>query len=471
MIIPPNHIFRGYDLRGVSGKDLSPDIMEILGKAYATFLYRRQINEAVVGRDNRLTSEDYSKAFVKGLRSLGINVVDIGLSLAQILYFAQYRFLSKGGGYISASHNPKEYNGLKLAVGFSDTMITEEIQELREIAQGSRFNGHRRTGSYRQEDVFPSYKADLKKRLPLDCGLKVVIDGSYATPSMFLPDILREAGCEVFEQNTELDGSFPLGTPDPTEHAVLERLAKRVLEDKADLGLTYDADGDRIGFVDHTGRMIWNDVIVALFARDILHHLPGAPIVFNTLCSKAVSDVIAADGGKPVMWITGHSFIKEKVKTVRAPFGGELSGHFFFMDNFYGHDDGAFSTLRLLSFLIRTGQSLKDAVDKLPKYISSPEIKVGCPDAIKFDFVTKKIGGEIKKLYPNAEYVEIDGVRMDTKDTMAIVRASQNGPYITVKFEGRTKEQYEFLRQQLKTMLKSFKELDWSQGVNADIFD
>lgn len=471
MIKIPDHIFRGYDLRGISEKDLSSEAMEILGKAYATFLYQRQINETVVGMDNRLTSEVYKKSFIKGLLSMGIDVIDVGLSLAQIIYFAQYYYQSKGGAMVSASHNPKEYNGLKLAVGFSDTMLSEEIQELRKIAQTGNFHAYNRKSVYRQDDVFPAYKKDLRKRIPLNTGLKVVIDGSCTTPSVFLPDILREAGCRVIEQNTNLDGNFPLGTPDPTEKAVLERLSKRVIEEKADLGFTYDSDGDRVGFVDHTGRAIWNDVIVALFAKDILHFLPGAPIVFNTLCSKTVSDTIAVSRGRPVMWITGHSFIKEKVREVRSPFGGELSGHFFFMDNFYGHDDGAFSTLRLLSFLTRGGKTLKDAVDELPQYISSPEIKLGLADEIKFKVVSENIGPDLKKLYPKSEYVEIDGVRIDTEQTMAIIRASQNGPYITVKYEGKTQDQYNFLKEQLRKILSSYRQINWSLGVNTDAFD
>ena len=189
--------------------------------------------------------------------------------------------------------------------------------------------------------------------------------------------------------------------------------------------------------------------------------------LFNTLCSKATSDAITEAGGKPIIWMTGHSFIKAKVKEVRAPFGGELSGHFFFMDNFYGHDDGAFASLRLLSYLHRTGKSLKQAVDELPVYVSSPEIKLGLPDNIKFQVIKEKITPDLKKLYPNAEYLDIDGIRMDTTETMAIIRASQNGPYITVKFEGKTQAQYDQLKQQVRTILKSQLEVDWSYGVNT----
>ena len=347
-------------------------------------------------------------------------------------------------------------------------MIGEEIQETKQIIHGGNFKSYPKTGELKIADVFPAYKADLLKRVPLrDAKFKVVVDSIAATTGKFLPEIIRATGCEVIEANTTPDGSFPLGTPDPTEREHMERLAQKVTTEKADLGFIYDCDGDRIGIVDEDGRLIWNDVLVALFAKDIVNFLPGSSIVFNTLCSKATSDAISQAGGKPVIWTTGHSFIKAKVKEVRAPFGGELSGHFFFMDNFYGHDDGAFASLRLLSYLHRTGKSLKQAVDELPVYVSSPEIKLGLPDNIKFQVIKEKITPDLKKLYPNAEYLDIDGIRMDTTETMAIIRASQNGPYITVKFEGKTQAQYDQLKQQVRTILKSQLEVDWSYGVNT----
>ena len=318
-----------------------------------------------------------------------------------------------------------------------------------------------------QKDIKQEYIDDLKRRTDTIKRFTVVVDSCCATTGIYLPDILRTFGCEVIEQNTTPDGNFPVGTPDPTEHDVQERLAKRVLAEKADIGFSYDCDGDRLGVVDHTGRLIWNDVLVSIFAVDVLGSLPGANIVYNALCSKQVDEVIRMHGGTPVMWKTGHSFIKAKVRESRSPFGGELSGHFFFMDNFYGHDDGAIATLRLLAYLTRVDKTLAAVIDELPQYVSSPEIKVGCPDAIKFAIVSEKIGGEIKKLYPSATYVEIDGVRMDTEKEMLIVRASQNGPYLTVKFEGKTQEAYDILKKQVSAILHNVPEVDFTTGVNT----
>jgi phosphomannomutase/phosphoglucomutase len=467
----PDHIFRGYDLRGLVDKDLSEKAMEFLGRGYATFLSRRRINESVVGSDNRLTSDIYRKAFIRGLRDCGINVIDFGLGLSQIMYFAQYQYKSKGGCFITASHNPKEFNGMKLATGFSQTMVTEEIQEFKKITKSGKYIKAKKKGSYKKENVFPAYKADLLKRVSIGKKFRVVVDGCNAPGGLFVPNILREAGCQVVEQNCNLDGNFPSGNPDPTEKAVQERLAKGVIKAKADMGFSYDVDGDRMGIVDEEGNLIWNDTLVAIFAMDILDYLPGAKIIFNTLCSKQTPEVIKKSGGVPIMWLTGHSFIKAKVAEERAPFGGELSGHFFFVDNFYGHDDGAISALRILAYLARKKKTLSQIIAELPHYISSPEIKLGCPDKIKFQLIDKKITRDLKKLYPKAEYVDIDGIRFDTKTRMAIIRASQNGPYITVKYESKTKKEYEELKKQLREILHKYKEIDFASGVNTDALD
>jgi len=462
-------IFRGYDIRGVAGEDLSADVYYTLGRAYATFLSQRRINEATVGRDNRLTGEEYSAAFIQGLNDGGINTINMGLSLSQIVYFSSYEFKTKGSAMITASHNPAEFNGLKLGVGYSDTMITEEIQYMRQLVEKGEYSEGQ--GTNRDHDVFPAYKADLLKHFNLKKKWRVVIDACNTTSGKFYPELLRSAGCEVFEQNTELDGNFPLGVPDPTEVEVLERLAEGVKAHQADLGFAYDTDGDRMAVVDHTGKVLWMDSIVALFAMDVLDYLPGAPIVYNTLCSRQVTEAIEHAGGTPVMWMTGHSFIKAKIKEVRSPFGGELSGHIFFMDNFYGHDDGAYASLRLLQYLERKNQTLAEAVAGLAHYVSSPEIKFGLADEIKFEFIDTKIRAEFEKRWPKAKYVDIDGIRMDTEEEMAIVRASQNGPYITVKFEGKTQEQYDAMKRTLKEILSAHPEIDWTQGVNTHALD
>lgn len=467
----PDHVFRGYDLRGLVGPELDAPRVELLAKGYATWLLQRRIYDCVVGYDCRLSSPEFRDAMVKGLTESGISVYDIGMTLSQITYFAGYYFRTKGLVMITASHNPKEYNGFKFGMGYSETMLSEEIIELRDLVKSGKFVARMPKGTVTKKDIKQDYIDDLKRRIDPIKKFTVVVDSCAATTGIYLPDILRSVGCEVIEQNTTPDGNFPVGTPDPTENEVQMRLAKRVVEEKADMGFSYDCDGDRVGIVDQNGRLIWNDVLVSIFAIDVLGSLPGANIVYNALCSKQVDEVIRSHGGTPVMWKIGHSFIKAKVRESRSPFGGELSGHFFFMDNFYGHDDGAIATLRLLGYLTRVNKTLAQVIDELPQYVSSPEIKVGCPDAIKFDVVSQIIGGEMKKLYPTAAYVEIDGVRMDTEKEMLIVRASQNGPYLTVKFEGKTQEAYDLLKTQVAAILHNVSDVDFSTGVNTKVLE
>ena len=467
----PDHVFRGYDLRGVVGADLDEQNVLVLAKGYATYLLQRRIYDCVLGFDSRESSPRFRDTFIKGLTESGITVYDIGMTLSQICYFAQYYFRTRGMVMITASHNPREYNGFKFGTGYSETMVTEEIIEYRQLVKSLKFIKLDKPGEHIKQDVFPDYQKDLLRRIGKIKKFKVVVDSCAATTGLFLPKILRSVGCEVIEQNTTPDPTFPVGVADPTEREVQERLAKRVVSEKADLGFSYDTDGDRIGIVDQVGGLIWNDTLVSLFSKDILDFAPGSEIVYNVLCSKQVDEVIRQSNGKPVMWKTGHSFIKAKVREDGAIFGGELSGHFFFCDNFYGHDDGAIASLRLLAYLTRVNLSLKEAISKLPHYFSSPEIKVGCADNIKFSVVTDKIGGEIKKLYPTAKYVEIDGVRMDTIEEMMIVRASQNGPYLTIKFEGKTQEKYDQLKNQVGKILHSLKEIDFKSGVNVSSLD
>src|SRR3989339_25974 len=370
------HIFRGYDLRGIVPDDLNEKTVRLIMKGFVTMLFEKQIKEVVVGRDNRNSSEEIEKYVIDELLKNGVDVYSIGKSLSQIVYWSQYHFLSKACIMVTASHNPKDYNGFKLGRSFSDTLESEEIKKLR----------------------------------------------SYV--------------------------------------------------EKGNLGFTYDADGDRVGIVDDKGQSIWNDNLVSIFAQDVLYYEPGGTIVYNTLCSKQTADVIRSSGGNPLMWLTGHSFIKAKLKQEKAAFGGELSGHMFFVDNFYGHDDGAFASLRLLQYLSRTNQTLSETVAKMPKYVSSPEIKFGCADEIKFDFIKTKITKEFKNLFgKTASYIDIDGIRADTKDEMVIIRASQNGPYLTVKFEGKTQKKYNDLKKKIKAILKKYKEVDFSSGVNKDALD
>lgn len=470
-MIVNKQIFRGYDIRGIAGIDLNQEIVEHIGKAHGTYLQNRGISQAVVGRDCRLTSEEYSQAFIKGLNSVGVNVVDIGLTMVGTFYWSQYFLNIKGGAFITASHNPGEYNGFKLAADLSETLVSDGIQEVLSLVETENYFNSETLGSTEEKDITQNYFTDILSRLPNRSKLKILIDPSHTTAGILAPKLFRQAGFEVVEKHCNIDGTFPLGTPDPTESIVAKRLSQEVVEAGADIGFTFDADGDRIGIVDEKGGIIWNDVLVAIFATDVLQKHPGDKIMYNTLCSKIVEDTILKSGGQPFMWRTGHSFLKKKNQEVKAAFIGELSGHFFFSADFYNHDDGLYSALRVVDFLSRDGRSLSQIVDSLPKYISSPEIKIGCPDDKKVALMPV-IAEKLKNDFPGAQVIDDeragDGVRLNSPDSMFVVRYSQNGPYLTVKFEAKTEEKYQELKKYIYETLRLYPEINWSEGVNLE---
>lgn len=468
-------VFRNYDIRGIVDQDLDAKKVEAIGKAYGTFLRRRKVRHAVVGRDCRLSGEEYQNALIKGMVFCGINVIDLGVILTQMMYFGQYRFQTNGGVMITASHNPANFNGFKMATGYSLTTEVEQVQEIKKYVDEDNFFKTAEKGVITKADITEDYFNDVLKRIQIKKRFKIVIDSGCGTTGHYAPELFQRAGCQVVAKNIEVDGHFPIGTPDPTAKEVMERVGKVVLEEKADLGLAFDGDGDRIGIVDEKGRILWNDVLVAIFAKEILSRFPKSKIVYNTLCSQIVREVVQKEGGLPLIWKTGHSFIKAKIAKEKAAFGGELSGHFFFADNAYGHDDGCYAALRLLEYLSESGQSLSQLYESFPQFISSPEIKIGCPDDRKKE-VIKEIAKRFKDDFPGEEVTDEsvipgdDGTRIDFKDGMMVFRYSQNGPYITVKFEAKDEKTYDLRKKYVREMLKSYPEMIWEDQlcVNLD---
>ncbi len=467
-------IFRGYELRGVVDEDLSPELALHLGKAFGTYLKRNgNLTQALVGHDSRATGPEYSKKLIEGLNWAGIEVIDIGMQMVGNFYWSQYYFKCRGGVYITASHNPPEFNGYKFANDYSETLVTEGMEELRRLVQKEDYEQGKVAGKVRKEDIKQVYFADLLKRLHVNNPLKIVIDSSCATSGNFAPELFRHAGCEVIEFNTKVDSSFPLGTANPLENKVIMRLSEEVVASKADIGFTYDADGDRIGVVDELGNIILNDVLVALIAVDVLHVHPGATIMYNLLCSKVVTDTIEKHGGRPFIWRTGHSFLKKKNQDVKAAFIGELSGHFFFSADFYNHDDGLYTSLRLAQLLARSNQKLSQLIATLPHYVSSPEMNVYCADEKKVAFI-KTLSPILKKDFPAAEVIDDDGragdgLRLEMPDKMFVIRYSQNGPYLAIKFEAKNKADYENLRKYIYDLLHNYPELDWNSYINLNL--
>ncbi|HEX5448260.1 MAG TPA: phosphomannomutase/phosphoglucomutase, partial [Candidatus Saccharimonadales bacterium] len=423
MKVNPN-IFRGYDLRGIVGKDLSPELALHLGKAHGTYLSRLGQTKAVVGYDCRKSSPEYAQSIITGLSWAGLDVTDIGRQMVGTFYWSQHYLKIPGGVFVTASHNPPEFNGFKFANDYSETLVSKGMQKIRQMVESEDYDKGQKPGKVSKNDVRESYYQDLLGRLRVDRKLKVVIDPSNTTAGEVIPELLRRAGCEVIEFNTKVDPSFPLGVADPTEMHIMERLGKEVRDSQADIGFTYDADGDRVGISDENGQPIWNDVLLALFAKDVLQDHPDAKIMFNLLCSKVVPETIKQFGGQPFMWRTGHSFLKKKNQEVKAAFIGELSGHFFFSEDFYNHDDGAYSTLRLLQAIGRSNKKPSQLVKELPLYQSSPQIHVYCDDEKKVQLI-EQLAKKLRADSPKAEVIDDeragDGLRLEMPDSMFVV--------------------------------------------------
>jgi phosphomannomutase len=462
-------IFRGYDIRGLNDEQLSEDVYYTFGRAFATQLAQRKVTECPVGHDVRVTGEKYTAALIAGLNDGGIDTYDLGSSLTQISYYSVYEFKNKAALMVSASHNPANYNGLKLSTGYSESMDGDDIQDFRELCASGDFVEPVKKGVNQKYDIFPAYKADILKRFKFKKSWKVLIEGISSGAGAMVADIFRAAGHEVIEQNTTPDGTFPTGTPDPIDAGILERIGEGVRKAGADFGFAYDADGDRMAVVDENGHPLWMDIVVAIFAKAAVTGQAGAKVVYNTLCSRTVKETIEQSGGVPIMWLTGHAYIKQKAVQEKAVFGGELSGHIFFFDNFFGYDDGANASLRLLEYLESTGQKLSEAVAELPQYVSSPQVKIGMDEKIKFQFIADKIVPEFKKVWPDGVFTDIDGIRVDLPDRMAILRASQNGAYITTKFEGKTAEIYDDMRAKIRAILEKFPEVDWDSPESSNV--
>lgn len=467
-------IFRGYDIRGKVPEDLDVKKVEAIAKAYGTFLRRRKIRQAVIGRDCRLSGEELQNSFVQGLTVTGIDVIDLGLIMTPMMYYGQYRFQTNGGVMLTASHNPWNYNGFKFGVGYSQSTQQREVQEIRSIVENDAFLKSEEKGMLVKKDIVEDYYNDVLKRIRLKKRFKVVMEARHGVTGMYIPEVLKRAGCEVVGKNLEVDGHFPAGTPDPTDEKTMRQLAELVLKEKADIGFAFDGDGDRIGTADDKGHVLWNDVLVAIFAKEILERFPGSKIVYNNLCSQVVREVIKQNGGIPIVWRTGHSFIKAKIAEERAVFGGELSGHFFFADNAYGHDDACYAALRVLEYISDKNMSLSQLYETFPAYISSPEIKIGCPDEKKVE-VIEDISKKFKADFLGAEISDDttipdnDGVRADLSDGMIIFRYSQNGPYITIKFEAKDQATYEQRKKYVRELLKKYPEMIWQDELCVNL--
>ncbi len=449
-------IFREYDIRGVVGKDLTDEIVTSLGKSFGTYVQRQGGRKVTVGGDVRLSTERFRKALIDGLTSSGVDVIDIGVVPTPVQYFSLFKLNVDGGVMITGSHNPPEFNGFKMSVGQS-SIYGEEIQKIREIIEeGDFLTG---AGQVEQVDLFPDYISDIKGRIKLESNVKAVVDCGNGAGSLVAEDLMRELGADAYFMFCEPDGTFPNHHPDPTIEKNILALREQVLSLKADLGIAYDGDADRIGVIDDKGNIVWGDRLLILFARDVLKEKKGQKIIFEVKCSQALPEAIEAAGGEPVMWKTGHSLLKKKMKETGATIAGEMSGHLFFADKYHGFDDAIYASVRLIELLSREGKKISELLADVPQYFSTPEMRVECAsDEEKFR-IAKKAGEYFKQHY---EVIDVDGVRVLFGDGWGLVRASNTQPVLVLRFEAKSEERLEEIKNLVINKLYEFGDINIS---------
>jgi phosphomannomutase / phosphoglucomutase len=434
------HIFREYDVRGRVDADLTADTVERIGKGFAAYAAGRGARTLAVGRDCRLSSPAFRDAIVDGLTSAGIDVVDLGVCPTPLLYFSIHRFGVDGGVMITGSHNPPEFNGFKLCVG-PGTLYGQTIQEVRRIIEKGAFLSG--SGAVSAREVIPEYREYVKANVSIARPLKVVVDAGNGTGGIVAPPLFRDLGLEVVELFCEPDGRFPNHFPDPTVPENLRSLVRAVRETGADAGVGYDGDADRIGAVDEKGNILYGDSLLVLFAREILARKPGAAVISEVKASQNLYDDIARRGGRPIMWKAGHSLIKQKMKEESAEVAGEMSGHIFFADRYFGFDDAIYASARLFEILAASSLPLSGMLADLPPVVTTPEIRVDCPDERKFA-VAEKVAEIVRPLA--RETIELDGVRAVFDGGWGLVRASNTQPVLVLRFEGKDQETVDRIR-------------------------
>ncbi len=427
-------IFREYDIRGLVDKDLTDEAVHLVGKALGTRIREAGGRKAAVGRDARLSGPRFAEQMIGALRSTGVDVLDLGVVPTPLTYFAAHTAGVDGICMITGSHNPPEYNGLKVGLG-SATYHGEEIQALYRLALSGKFATG--SGTVAPYDVVTPYREHVRKVVSLGKRrLKIVVDAGNGTGGVIAVPLFQALGVEVVPLFVEMDGRFPNHHPDPTVEKTLEHLKAKVLVVGADVGIAYDGDADRVGAVDEKGRVLWGDQLMILFSRALLAEQPGAAIVGEVKCSYTLYDDIAKRGGRPIMWKAGHSLIKAKMKEEKAALAGEMSGHIFFANRWFGFDDGIYSSARLVELLSRTDAPLSALLADVPKTASTPELRVDCPEDKKFE-VVRRAQEFFSKGY---DAVTVDGVRVVFPDGWGLVRASNTQPLLVLRYEARTPE-------------------------------
>ena len=446
-----SEIFRTYDIRGKVGDQLTPNLVYAVGHALAVEILKAGESKVVVGRDGRESSPELQKALIAGLNEGGCEIIDIGLVPTPVLYFATHYCEIPSGIMITGSHNPADYNGIKMVVA-GETLSSERVQVLREfiekntapIAKDPLAKVEDRPG------LIEAYVNDVAQRIKLPRPLKIVIDCGNGAAAVVAPQLYRALGCEVVSLYDTIDGTFPNHHPDPADPANLVDIIERVKSEGADLGLAFDGDADRIGMITNKGEIIWPDRQMMVFAKDVLSRQPGAEIVFDVKCSRFLAQVIEQAGGVPLMWKTGHSLLKAKLRERKAALAGEMSGHIFFVENWYGFDDGMYAGARLLQCFAAQSESSSAWMATFPDSVSTPELKVAVAEEQKSSIMQSILE---KADFPDGDILTLDGLRVDFPYGFLLVRPSNTTAYLTVRFEADTEQRLQELQKRFRDLM------------------
>lgn len=444
-------IFRSYDIRGIVGQDIDGEVAEKLGRSFGSYVQELDENTVIVGNDNRESSDMLSKRLIKGLTESGVNVINIGLATTPMVYYARKLFDIGPAIQITASHNPGEYNGFKMCIKKEEESIYgDKIQEIREYTEKENFKSG--FGKVTEENILDRYIDQIAEKVKLgNRKLKVVVDAGNGTASIVAEKLLKKLGTEVVPLYCELDPRFPNHHPDPSVPENLKDLSQKVIEEKADIGIGYDGDGDRIGVVDENGNMIFGDLYMLIIWRDIIKKFPGSPALVEVKCSQSLWDELEKIGAKPEFIRTGNPYIKAAMRAKNVPFSGEMSGHIFFRDEYYGFDDAAYAAARILRILSNTEKKTSELLEGINKYIATPEITKKVEDSTKFQTIEKAVNYFKQKGY---KVIDVDGARVVFENGWGLIRASNTSPKITIRYEAKNEEELAKIQEKFEECLK-----------------
>ena len=444
-------IFRVYDIRGIVGENLDADIVTRIGQAIGSEAGLRGQTAVIVGRDGRTSSPELAEALILGLSNSGRDVIDIGMVPTPVLYYATHFLDVNSGVMLTGSHNGPEYNGLKIVLD-GETLAEDGIQAIyKRIIDNNYETGQ---GSQQSKEIIADYVRRISEDIPVALGgaFKIVVDCGNGVAGAVAPQLLRALGHDVIELYCDVDGNFPNHQPDPSQPENLQSLIDKVKEEQADLGFAFDGDGDRLGVVDEQGKIIWPDRQLMLLTKDVLSREPGKPIIFDVKCSRYLKAIIESNGGQPLMWKTGHSLIKRKMKEVNAPLAGEMSGHIFFKERWYGFDDAIYTAARLLEVLMNAKAKPSETFAEMPEGLSTPELRIDLPESAHQSFMTDLQG---KMSFEGAEVIEIDGYRVEFSDGWGLIRPSNTTPCLVLRFEAENQQALDRIQGDFRKVLLS----------------